>query len=165
MPHSKRTNLIIRLAIPAAFALLLMAALLVAGVSAQSNTPAPESVTIAGTIQSVLGCDGDWQPECEATFLEYSAADDLWMATFDLPAGSYEYKAALNGAWDENYGLGAEPGGPNIPLELAEDTSVTFFYDHKTHWVSDNVNSILANVPGNYQDEIGCPGELSLIHI
>lgn len=160
MPHKKfSTTLLIRLAIPAAFLLLLAAAILVSGVDAQSDTPAPQSVTIAGTIQSALGCDGDWQPECDATFLTYSAADDLWIATFELPAGSYEYKAALNGAWDENYGLGAEPGGPNIPLELAEDTAVTFFYDHKTHWVSDTVNAILANVPGNYQDEIGCPGE------
>ncbi len=159
MPQTKRTNLLIRLAIPAGFILLLAMAILVSGVDAQSDTPAPQSVTIAGTIQSVLGCDGDWMPECEATFLNYSAADDLWMATFDLPAGSYEYKAALNGAWDENYGLAAEPGGANIPLELEEDTSVTFFYDHKTHWASDTVNSILANVPGDYQDEIGCPGD------
>ena len=128
-------------------------------VYAQEKTPPPQSVTIAGTIQSVLGCEGDWQPECDKTFLTYNAADDLWMATWDLPAGSYEYKAALNGGWDENYGLGAAPGGDNILLELAEDTSVTFFYDHKTHWVSDNVNSILANVPGSYQATIGCPGD------
>jgi hypothetical protein len=81
------------------------------------------------------------------------------MATWDLPKGCYEYKAALNAGWDENYGKGAAPGGDNIPLELSEDTSVTFFYDHKTHWVSDNVNSILANVPGSYQAAIGCPGD------
>ncbi|MCD4686468.1 MAG: pullulanase-type alpha-1,6-glucosidase, partial [Anaerolineae bacterium] len=121
--------------------------------------PNPDIVAIAGTIQSALGCSGDWQTDCEATYLQYSAADDLWMAIWDLPAGSYEYKAALNGTWDENYGAGAEPGGANILLELAEDTSVTFFYDHKTHWVSDNVNSILANVPGSYQATIGCPGD------
>ncbi len=75
------------------------------------------------------------------------------------PPGSYEYKAALNGTWDENYGTGAAAGGENIPLVLEEPASVTFFYDHKTHWVSDNVNSILANVPGSYQAAIGCPGD------
>ena len=32
------------------------------------------------------------------------------------PAGSYEYKVALNGAWDENYGAGGAPGGADIPL-------------------------------------------------
>ncbi|RPI97332.1 MAG: hypothetical protein EHM39_09660, partial [Chloroflexi bacterium] len=110
----KVQNLLVRLALPAALIALLMVGLGTL-VSAQENTPPPQSVTIAGTVQSVLGCSGDWQPECEETFLTYSAADDLWMATWDLPAGSYEYKAALNGAWDEDYGLGAEPGGANIP--------------------------------------------------
>jgi pullulanase len=148
----------IHLLILAAVAVLLAVGL-GAFVHAQDNTPPPQSVTIAGTIQSVLGCDGDWQPECDKTFLTYNAANDLWMATWDLPAGSYEYKAALNAGWDENYGKGAAAGGDNIPLELTEDTSVTFWYDHKTHWVSDNVNSILANVPGSYQAAIGCPGD------
>ena len=34
---------------------------------------------------------------------------------FSLPAGSYEYKAALNDSWDENYGLHAQSNGANIP--------------------------------------------------
>ena len=70
-----------RYLIPAAVAALLVAGL-AAFVYAQDNTPPPQSVTIAGTIQSVLGCDGDWQPECDKTFLTYSAANDLWMATW-----------------------------------------------------------------------------------
>jgi pullulanase len=136
------------------------------GEEEEAAAPAPAggagglaSVTIAGTIQSVLGCPNDWAPECELTFLTFSPGDDLWMATFDLPAGNYEYKAALNQSWDENYGLNAEEHGPNIPLSLAEDTAVTFFYDHKTHWVTDSVNSVVASAPGSYQDEIGCPGD------
>jgi pullulanase len=140
------------------FAILLAAISQVAFMHAQ-ETPPPQSVTIAGTIQSARGCDGDWLPECDKTFLTYNAASDLWMATWDLPAGSYEYKAALNGTWDENYGKGAAPNGENISLVLKEDTIITFFYDHKTHWVSENVNSILANVPGNYQAAIGCPDD------
>ena len=43
----------------------------------------------------------------------------VWQGTFSLPAGSYEYKAALNNAWDENYGLHAGSNGANIPLDLA----------------------------------------------
>ncbi|MBI5960168.1 MAG: pullulanase-type alpha-1,6-glucosidase [Chloroflexi bacterium] len=139
--------------------LVLAGLALLSTAQAQENTPRPDSVTIAGTIQAVLGCANDWAPECDKTFLTYDPADDLWVATFELPAGSYEYKAALNAGWDENYGLHAEPGGANIPLVLDEDKAVTFFYDHKTHWVSDNVNSILANVPGSYQAGIGCPGD------
>ena len=116
----------------------------------------PESVTIAGTVQSVLGCPGDWQPECESTFLTYDVEEDLWRGSFDLPAGNYEYKAAINGAWDVSYGLNAAAGGADIPLALAEDTIVQFIFDNKTGWVTDNINSIIANVPGNYQSEIGC---------
>lgn len=116
----------------------------------------PSTVTVAGTIQSVLGCPDDWQPECSATHLAYDPVDDIWRAAFDLPAGEYEYKAALDGAWTVNFGLGAQRDGSNIPLVLAEDTTVEFFFDVKTGWITDNVNTIIANVPGNYQSELGC---------
>lgn len=151
----KRSH-VLRLVIPVLFVVLLLAAGLAMQAQAQDNTPPPDSVTIAGTVQSKLGCDGDWQPECEATQLKYDPANDVWSGTFDLPAGEYEYKAALNGAWDENYGANAEAGGPNIPLSLADDTTVTFFYDHKTHWITDDVNSVIATLPGTAQSEQGC---------
>ncbi|MEJ2266590.1 MAG: hypothetical protein P8X95_24350, partial [Anaerolineales bacterium] len=118
-----------------------------------AHTPDPASVTIAGSLQSELGCPGDWQPECSTTYLAYDADDDLWQAVFTIPAGSWEYKAALNDAWDENYGAGAVQDGPNIPLNLAAESAVKFFYDHKSHWVTDNFNSAIANVPGSFQSE------------
>lgn len=123
------------------------------------SLPPPDSVTIAGSLQPDIGCAEEWNPPCEESQLTYDADDDLWWATFDLPAGNYEYKAALNGSWDDNYGLNAEYYGANIPLEIEEDTTVTFWYDYKTRWVSDSVNSLVANVPGDFQDEIGCPGD------
>lgn len=70
-----------------------------------------------------------------------------------------EYKAALNDSWDVNYGLHAVQNGANIPLNLPAATSVKFYYDDKTHWVTDNVNSIIATVPGSFQSELGCPGD------
>jgi glycosidase/fibronectin type 3 domain-containing protein len=127
--------------------------------SLAANTPDPTSVTIAGSLQSELGCGGDWDPACAATHLTYDASDDVWQGTFNVPAGSYEYKAALNDSWDENYGLNAAPGGANIPLNLASGTSVKFYYDHKTHWVTDNYNSIIATVPGSFQSQLGCAGD------
>ncbi|VAW38587.1 hypothetical protein MNBD_CHLOROFLEXI01-5175, partial [hydrothermal vent metagenome] len=145
------------------FIILLGLAVTTLSASAQSDDPAtippPDSVTIAGSLQPLLGCSGEWNTSCAESQLSYSPKDDLWLATFDLPAGSYEYKAALNETWDDNYGLNAEYYGPNIPLELAEDSSVTFWYDHKTRWVSDSINSLIATVPGSFQDEIGCLGE------
>src|SRR5689334_19141397 len=86
---------------------LAAAALLLLPSSTAWSTPNPTSVTIAGSLQSEAGCPGDWDPACATTHLTYDASDDVWQGTFTLPAGSYEYKAALNNAWDENYGLHA----------------------------------------------------------
>jgi glucoamylase len=78
---------------------------------------------------------------------------------FSVPAGDWEYKAALNDSWDENYGANAQLNGDNIPLHLADPTDVKFYYDHKTHWVTDNVNSVIAVAPGSFQSELGCSGD------
>jgi len=116
----------------------------------------PSSVTVAGSLQSEAGCAGDWDPGCTATFLALDPEDDVWQRTFSLPAGSFEYKAALNGTWDENYGVHAQRNGSNLPLHLAAPASVKFYYDHKTHWVADNQTNVIVTAPGSYQSEIGC---------
>jgi glycosidase len=122
-------------------------------------SPNPSSVTIAGSLQSELGCPGDWQADCATTHLAYDLNDDVWQATFSVPAGSWEYKAALDDSWTENYGLNAVPNGANIPLNLASPASVKFYYDHKTHWVTDNIGSRIVTAPGSYQSELGCSGD------
>jgi glycosidase len=119
----------------------------------------PTSVTIAGSLQEELGCPGDWQPECAATHLTFDADDGVWQASFPVPAGNWEYKAALDGAWTENYGLGAVRDGPNIPLVLAEPTTVKFYYDDGTHWVTDDHGSVIATAPGSFQSELGCAND------
>jgi hypothetical protein len=124
-----------------------------------SHTSNPSSVTVAGSLQSELGCPGDWQPECSSTYLAYEGGDDIWQGTFSVPAGDWEYKAALNNSWDENYGANAQPNGSNINLSLGAETDVKFYYDHRTHWVTDNQNSRIVTAPGSYQSEIGCPGD------
>ena len=119
----------------------------------------PVSVTIAGSLQDELGCPGDWQPDCSATHLGFDAEDDVWQGTFNLPAGSYEYKAAIDDSWDENYGANAQFNGANIGLNLAAPTDVKFYYDHKSHWVTDNVNSAIATAAGSFQSALGCAGD------
>ena len=126
---------------------------------AATATPDPTSVTIAGSLQSEAGCSGDWDPACATTHLTYDAADDVWQGTFALPAGGYEYKAALNNAWAENYGLHAVLNGGNIPTSLASAGSVKFYYDHKTHWATDNRSSVIATAAGSFQSELGCPAD------
>ena len=124
-----------------------------------SHTPNPSSVTVAGSLQSELGCPGDWQPECGATRLTYNAEDDVWQAAFNVPAGGWHYKAALNGNWDENYGAGAQQNGADIPVSLASAQGVKFYYDHKSHWVTSDRNSVIAVAPGSFQSELGCSGD------
>jgi pullulanase-type alpha-1,6-glucosidase len=140
---------------PFALAILASCAL---KVSAQT---VPTSVGIPGSYQSEAGCGGDWDPACPATQLVYDANGDIWRNTFSIsPAGAYEYKVALNGTWDVNYGLNAQQNGPNIPLAISSSPqNVTFYYDHKTHWVTENVSSIIATVPGDFQSEMGCSGD------
>src|SRR5215212_7179160 len=117
--------------------------------AAASHTPDPSSVTVAGSLQSELGCSEDWQPACAASHLAFDAEDGVWQGTFNVPAGSWEYKAPLNDGWDENYGLHAAPNGGNIPLSLSAATSVKFYYSHETHWITDNRGSAIATAPGS----------------
>ena len=120
----------------------------------------PLSVTVAGSLQTEAGCAADWEPACAATHLAYDANDDVWQGTFSLPAASYEYKAALNDSWDENYGLHAEFNSPNnVPLRSRPAGPVKFYYDHKSHWVTDNHGSVIAVAAGSFQGELGCAAD------
>ncbi len=152
-----------RLLALATLALLLASLLPIAHAAAPAalaaNTPDPTSVTVAGDLQSELGCGGDWDPGCAATHLTYDATDDAWQGTWTLPAGSWQYKAALNDAWDENYGDHATAGGANVNLGLGASQPVKFYYSHQTHWITDNVNSVIATAAGSFQSELGCPGD------
>jgi pullulanase len=126
------------------------------------ETPNPQSVTIAGTLQSEVGCPSDWQPACDKTFLTYSTEDDVWQGAFNVePANDQDkkgprYKAALNGAWTENYGLNASVGGADIPLVVSQTTLVKFYYDHKTHWIADDFNNLIITATGDFQTALGC---------
>ncbi len=142
-----------------AMALGVLSPILPAVPAAASHTQDPASVTIAGSLQSELGCPGDWQPDCATTHLAFDAQDAVWQAIWGLPAGAYEYKAALNDSWTENYGLNATQDGANIPLNLGAQTTVKFYYDHETHWITDNINARIAVAPGSFQSELGCAGD------
>ena len=111
----------------------------------------PTSVTIAGSLQSELGCPGDWQPECTSTQL-IETGNGVWRAVYTIPTGDWEYKMALNGAWDESY------PSENKGLSVASETAVTFYFDNKTTAVVDSVNDAVAVAAGSFQDQLGCPG-------
>ncbi len=119
----------------------------------------PPAVSMPGSHNGELGCPGDWQPDCDQAQLALDPQDDIWKKTVTLPAGDYEYKAAINKSWDENYGAGGALNGPNIPLVLPADTTLTFYYDHATHWVTTDAQGPIVTAPGSFQSELGCPGD------
>ncbi|WP_350277141.1 pullulanase-type alpha-1,6-glucosidase [Kribbella sp. HUAS MG21] len=100
---------------------------------AQSQVAAERVITLAGSLQSELGCASDWDPGCEASSLGASAP---YTKVFDVPAGSYEYKVTVNKSWDENYGAGGVLNGPNIPLRIEGPAKLQFSYDDTTHVVT-----------------------------
>jgi arabinogalactan oligomer/maltooligosaccharide transport system substrate-binding protein len=91
-------------------------------------------VNLPGSYQDKAGCGGQWDPACEATALK-KGDDGLYTLTAELPAGDYEYKVALDGAWTVNYGSDGAQDGPNYTLSLSADGTVTFTYDPETHLV------------------------------
>ncbi len=122
----------------------------------------PTNVSVPGSFGSEIGCPGDWQPECDQLQLQRRSNDDVWSATLTIPAGSYEYKAAIDNSFDVNYGLHAEPGGANIPLVVpAGGASVTFYYDNDTHWVTADLSAPIVTAAGSFQSELGCPADWS----
>lgn len=123
------------------------------------HTPTPTSVTIVGSLQSEVGCAGDWDPGCTQSTCTAQGNDVYLFNAANIPAGSYEYKVAINGGWTENYGANFQQDGPNISLSIGADRPVRFYYDHKTHYIADNVRNTIYTVPGSFNSEIGCSGD------
>ena len=141
------------------FPIVILLALFINGAAQVSDTPDPTSVTAAGNLQSEVGCAEDWNPGCTASDLIFDSEDKVWQRAFVVPAGNYEYKAALNHTWDENYGANATRGGANIGLNLDQPTPVKFYFDRATNWVADNKNKVIAVAPGSFQSELGCSSD------
>jgi hypothetical protein len=80
-----------------------------------------------------LGCAEDWMPACDRAQLVLDPADLVWkLAVPSLPAGTYEFKAALDRSWNVSYGAGGSPNGANIGLKH-DGGALTLRYDHFTH--------------------------------
>jgi glycosidase len=118
----------------------------------------PGTVAVAGTLNTAMGCAADWQPSCDEAQMTFDAEDQIWKKPVSIPADSYGYKVALDRSWTENYGAGAVQDGPNIDLDTP-DGEVSFYYDHATHWVTDDESDPIITAPGTYQDELGCGGD------
>jgi arabinogalactan oligomer/maltooligosaccharide transport system substrate-binding protein len=91
-------------------------------------------VNLPGSYQALAGCGSDWDPACQATAMT-EGDDGLFTLTAEIPAGDYEFKVALDGAWTVNYGSDGALDGPNYALSLPADSTVTFVYDPETNLV------------------------------
>jgi alpha-amylase len=110
-------------------------------VTRTAPTPLLNSVTVAGSLQSEVGCSDDWLPDCAASHLTFTATNSgVWEATFEIPAGNYEYKVAIDDSWAVNYGAGGARDGANITLSLPTATNVTFVWDQVSHIVTHTTN-------------------------
>ena len=98
--------------------------------------PAPgvNSVTVAGSLQTEMGCAEDWSPPCTVSRLAFDTTDGQWHGTWTLPEGGYEWKVALNGTWDVNYGAGGAAGGSNLALTVpAGGATYRFTWNQVSH--------------------------------
>ncbi|HYU85870.1 MAG TPA: alpha-amylase family glycosyl hydrolase, partial [Kribbellaceae bacterium] len=119
----------------AALAVITTAAAGLVAVPLQQATAADRVVTIAGSLQSELGCPGDWQPSCPQSELT-PAGGTTYRRDFAVPSGSYAYKITINGSWAENYGADGVRDGADIPLRIAGPARLRFTYDDVTHKVA-----------------------------
>ncbi|SEM80780.1 alpha-1,6-glucosidases, pullulanase-type [Stigmatella aurantiaca] len=116
----------------------------------------PTSVTVIGDFQSEVGCASDWDPACAATQITLGPQDGIWRKGFEVPAGTWKYKVALNGSLSETYG---GPGGADLTLTLASASQVKFYFEQATQWVTSSQNTPIVTAAGSFQAELGCPGD------
>lgn len=138
---------------------VILAAAVVVGLSpfvASVADAATDSVTVAGDLDSEIGCTGDWVPDCAAAHLT-KAANGMFAGTLSIPAVSqpYQYKFATNDSWSNpNFGLHAGSGNVSLPIPAGGSTDVTFVFDPVSNLGSDSINS--AAISGDFQTHLGC---------
>ncbi len=123
--------------------LLALTLVLIALLSVRSDPIQAQSsrvVRLAGTIQEALGAKA-WDPAGDVTKMEETTPERYeFVAAF--PKGSYEYKVAINGTWDENYGKKGEKGGANISLMVTADKQIVkFVFEYTKKTIVDSVNN------------------------
>ena len=111
------------------------------------NTATDQTVTLPGTFQKSLGCSENWQAQCLAPLLEPVGDGTYTYSTTALPEGDYEFKVAIGGSDNENYGQDGTVGGANYQFATKANKLVTFTYDSSTHKVA--IASADAPVAGN----------------
>ena len=117
------------------------------GVFIPASVKAEEQSAVSSNAVAVLVGDcmesnnlgKNWDPaNYNNQLTEYK--NGIYEKAFSLKKGSYEYKIAMNGTWDESY-CGENVKNDKTALELKEDTKVYFRLDLKNKKVYDSVNN------------------------
>ena len=98
-------------------------------------------VSLPGTVNN-----NNWNPERESEMFTYKGDGIYELIVKDLPAGSYEYKIAIDRGWDENYGAEGNLRGVNMRLAVRERSDVTFTYNDVSHYTVDSTHYIFADI-------------------
>ena len=69
-----------------------------------------------------------------------------------IPAGNYDYKAAINKSWDENYGAGGVQGRREHLATPRPAAPVTFYYDHAHALGHLDAQGPIITAPGSLPD-------------
>lgn len=149
MPSTRRSRLWSLLLIVGLFAGLLPQHTLLA----QKNVPT--SVSFPGSYALEIG-SAEWKPADPAVQASDDNGDGIWTLTVELTGGVYEFKAAINGTWDENYGQDGKAGGDNLTLEVSDAGGlVTFRYDEADNQISTEVNPLPSEVGDSLSPSVG----------
>jgi hypothetical protein len=87
---------------------------------------------------------GGWNPASTTTKMK-QINGDLYEYSITLPAGSYNYKVAIGGAW--TCGTCGQFPGNNVSLELDGKEQVTFYFIPYGDQVYDSVNNPIVALP------------------
>ncbi|MGM7702728.1 alpha-amylase family glycosyl hydrolase [Pseudalkalibacillus sp. Hm43] len=129
------------------------------GMASNDAEAADRTVRIVGS----FGSDGDptfWNPASDEMKMTASERDKYYLKKV-LDAGTYEYKVAINGSWDENYGQNGEAGGQNMTFALSEQKEVLFVYNDQTHVTTIMTEDQMPRLAGTIQPAIGAGDEWS----
>ena len=113
-------------------------------------------VTFPGSYPEAAGLGGNWAPDNQNIKASDANNDSVWKFVTDkIPAGNYEFKAAVGGAWSENYGVNGAPGGDNVKFTATTGQPVAFYYDRSDNYVTSRPGAIIPAAVGSFASEIG----------
>ena len=104
------------------------------------QTTAPSGWVDAGRTIHVPGTFPGPSWDAGSNQMTYDADLGLYTCTFkNVPAANYEFKIAINGSWNENYGANGVREGSNIAVTVPKTMDVIVYYNDNTHNAVTNV--------------------------